>query len=57
MTKADDKCLNDKPHLLKVGFPISQSGRGDLNPGPRGPDPRALAELRYAPKVSLLYSI
>jgi hypothetical protein len=42
MTKADDKCLNDKPHLLKVGFPLSQSGRGDLNPGPRGPDPRAL---------------
>jgi hypothetical protein len=27
------------------------SGRGDLNPGPHGPEPCALAGLRYAPKA------
>ena len=30
------------------------SGRGDLNPGPHGPEPCALTGLRYAPNVSLL---
>ena len=34
---------------MSVGFLDRQSGRGDLNPGPHGPDPCALAELRYAP--------
>ncbi len=48
---------NDKTPLGKSGVSHCRSGRGDLNPGPRGPDPRALAELRYAPKVLLLYSI
>ncbi|GAG48599.1 unnamed protein product, partial [marine sediment metagenome] len=28
------------------------SGRGDLNPGPHGPEPCALSGLRYAPKAS-----
>ena len=28
----------------------SESGRGDLNSRPLGPEPSALARLRYAPK-------
>ena len=57
MTVTGGKWLGYLPHSVRVGFFVDQSGRGDLNPGPHGPDPCALAELRYAPKVLLLYSI
>ena len=49
-------CLTKRGAPHNLGAP-HWSGRGDLNPRPHGPDPCALAELRYAPKMMLLYPI
>ena len=48
LRSSSPNCFEALPEL-SVQESEEESGRWDLNPGPRGPEPRALAKLSHAP--------